>query len=411
MSTFNNYKEYIAYNDRYAAFKRKDPKQKRADWQAYLLRQKRKAVNNQVRQGRINRSLIPVPPPLPRAPNRARRQVGLRKVATKTPLSECLLLYAQASIDPFTKLTKPPCIPDEICVPSFKFQAKVETDMHVGTTGLGFVAVCPWAMFNNNLGAIGASINSAVVVTTAASTLGVVTIDSLEAINGNIFGYNSNSPFSSPTADDTPMRVVSAGVEIMYTGQLMDQSGAITVLQWDGLGYVPAGTTVSAVRQNPRASTCANSKDNRCYVSYYPTDPKYLAYKPSTEFLASNTGDHGNNHPLLIVVSGAEPGITFMVRVIAHFETQITNLNATPSESDPIGYPAFMSARSQLLPSSSPAVDLRTVLINTLRNMGKSISGLGGTIGGTIGAALGNPAAGAMVGSAAGELLSSLLGD
>lgn len=413
MSTrFRNFSEYVAYNDRFRLFKAKTPAQKRSDWQAYLLRQKRKAINARVVEDSTNRSLIPTPPPPPRQKNRVPRQVGLKIQNSSTVLSECLLLYAQASIDPFTKLAKNPCIPDNLCAPSFKFQSKIECDMAVGANKTGFVAFSPWAMAFNDPGIVAPYVDAAIAVTTPTYTDTGITLDASEVTFSRVNIFNSNSPFSVANYGALPMRLVAAGVEIMYTGELLNQSGAITVLQNDGLNGYTNATPISFVRQNPRAMTCANSKDNRCYISYYPTDQKYLSYAPLTDYFASVIGSPVNNHhPLLIAISGGTAGITFMVKAVAYFEAQIPNFSATPSDSDPIGYPAFSAARTQMLPSPSPQIDLKNTLVNTLKNMGRSISGLGGAVGGAIGTALGNPAAGSVIGSAAGNLLSSILGD
>jgi uncharacterized membrane protein len=407
---FKNYSEYVSYNDRFPTFKNKSPKLKRADWQAYLLRQKKKAVQFQLKSDNANRTMVPAPPPRPRARNRLPRQVIGRPTPTRSPISECTLLYAQASIDPFSKLTKNPCIPDNLSAPSFKFTAKIECEMVAGDF-VGFVALCPWVMSLNDPGNVSGAINSALVTTTSDYALNDVLITAGQLVpGGGLNAFNSNSPFSSAEYENTPMRLVAAGVEIIYTGQLLNQSGAITVLQNDGLNPWSPNTTISYIKQNPRAMTCANSKDNRCYVSYYPTDQKYLSYSPTSLKYSSNNGQD-NNHPLIIAVSGATPNTTFMVKAVAHFEAQIPTLGATPSDSDPIGYPAFNAARSQLLPSNSPQVDLKNTLIATLKNVGRSVSGMGGMIGGAIGTAVGNPAAGTAIGSAAGELLSSILGD
>lgn len=411
---FKNYSEYVSYNDQNPSFRRKSPKLKRADWQAYLLRRKRQALEIQVKSDQRNRSLVPVPPPMPRGRNRAQRTVFGKRNNTPNVLSDCLLLFAQASIDPFTKLTQNPCIPDAMCAPSFKFTAKIECDLQVGLSGVGIAALCPWVAFVNDLTVVGNDINLPLIVTNKEYPYTDIQLTGNALSLGYITAFNSNSPFTEASGQsNVPMRLVSAGLEIMYSGQLMDQAGTVSCLQWDGLGGVPVNTLISSVRQNPRTATCANSKDNRCYVSYYPTSQEFLSYKPSGDYFTTTIADLtlGNNHPLLIVVSGATPDTSFMVRAICHFECLMPNLNATPSESDPIGYPAFNSARSQLLSSPSPEVDLKNTLVETVRSIGKTVSGMGGTLGGAIGTAFGNPVAGAAIGSAAGNLLSSILGD
>jgi len=407
---FKNFREYVTFNDRNPSFRRKTPKQKRADWQSYLMRKKKIIVDAQAIQENKNRRFGNGNVGGRGNANRGNR-VLTRNEMTVNRLSECLLLYAQASIDPFARLIKMPCIPDNLCAPSFKFMSKVETQFTVGQTGIGFVAMNPWTMAGNNFGFPSTYVDAPIACTTGNYTLATVNIGAAEVTNGDIEIFNSNSPFNAVTIQGTPLRLVAAGIEIEYTGQLLNQSGAITVVQQPGLQYTPNPSTVSGIRLDPRARTCANSKDNRCYVSYYPTNEDVLSYKLGTNYVASDIGGPTNNHPLLIVVSGATPGITFMVRAVAYFEMQLAIADATPSEADPIGFPAFQAARTQTLPSSSPQSDLRSVLLNTVKNIGRTISGMGGTIGGAIGASLGNPVAGAALGTAAGDLLSSILGD
>lgn len=421
-NVFKNFAEYKAFNNRNPTFRNKTLKQKRADWQMYLQKRKNRTVNVAAQVAKANNNLIqPEPrrdtPQARQARNRRRNQPSIyqQNKLSKNVLSDCLLLFAQASIDPFTKLDQLPCIPDALCIPSFKMMSKIEAQLAIGEEGVGFAAVNPWTMVANNFqGALGPDLafTDTPLVTTASSyTLSTVNIAGALVFTNELTPFNSTSQFAYATIEKVPMRLVACGVEIEYTGQLMNQSGAITVLQNDGVLPIPLGTTVSAIKSNPRAKTCANSKDNRCYVTYYPTSQEHLSYDLVDKHVPSKIEVDPNYHPLLILISGATPGITFMVRVIAYFELQLPIAGASPSESDPIGYPAFQAARTITLPTDSPSNDLRNVLSATVKNIAKSVSGMGGTIGGAIGAAFGNPAAGSAVGSAAGQLLSSILGD
>jgi len=312
------------------------------------------------------------------------------------------------------KLTKMPCIPDAICVPSFKFSSKCEGTMYIGTSGIGYVSFCPWTMVVNNPLVTNAAINPPIITTTADYShleYQALSVDVPIQIQVGV----ANSPFTTdtflsgfPTLPE--FRLVGAGVEIEYTGKLLDQSGTITVLQNNGLNDFPDGTTPTQLMNNPRSKTCSNSKDNRCYISYQATGADYLSYQ-NLGYYYPGVLELGHNHPLLIMVSGATPGISFRYKAVAYFECQLNNTDATPSESDPIGYPAFQSARTELLPSDSPEEDLKTVLKGTITNIARSVSGMGGDIGGALGVLVGQPILGRTAGNAAGALLSSLLGN
>lgn len=405
-----NYNSYVATNNRNPQFRNLPAKVKRAKYRAYLAKKAEKHVEN---NSRVNAPRIPIPPPPPQrfrnAPQRGKPK------STQVKISECTLLFAQASIDPFARLQKMPCIPDEITVPSFKYMSKCQATMTIGELGHGFVAVNPWTMaFNDATSTIIPFdyTDYPVVVTTANYNLQVFSASGTLVAAGDLAGQNSNSPFTYAdlSAQNGRVRLVACGVEIMYTGELLNQSGAITVLQNNGLAPFENGTTPTQLMNNPRSKTCSNSKDSRCYLSYSATDAEFYSYKPPNNYTATHL-DVPGNYPMIIYVSGATPGITFHVKTIAYFEAQLGNADSSPSESDPIGFGAFQAARTEFLPSDDPSSDLKQILGGTVKNVLKSVSGMGGTIGGTIGAAFGNPSAGYAIGSAAGSLLSSILGD
>jgi len=332
---------------------------------------------------------------------------------TQFKWSECLLLYAQACIDPFNNIQKMPCIPDSICAPSNKFRAIIDDQLTIGTEGVGFALLNPWAMAANDLSNDGTHFNRPLLTTTDAYEYDDIrwTYATDPPQHRSV---NSNSPYSVLQLQTGVLRLVAAGMEIEYTGQLLDQSGSISVVQWDGLYGIPDATTLSYFKSNNRTQTCATSREARCYVRYEPMRTEDFTYATLLDHISymmlSPYISNGYYGPMGIVVSGAEPGSTFRVRAVAYFEAQLPNLPQTPSDSDPIGFPAFQAARTQVLPTQDPKRDLWTILKDTAYNIGKTVTGFGPQIGTALGAALGNPAAGAAIGSASKSIFESLFG-
>lgn len=384
-------KEYLALNDKNVTFRKYSPAEKNARYQRYLAGKRTRNLSG----GSV---LSPVPTNVSSTSsqnnknknNKIKRRQQLPAIS-KVSISDCTLLYAQASIDPFSKISAMPCIPDNICVPSYKFCCKSEGSMSVNLQGIGFIGYNPWTMITYDITNDATHINQPIFFTqpTDNSTSFYADIGNVTAA---VIGCaNSNSPLSTAqfTANDESVyRLVAAGLEIEYTGQILNQSGAITILQNDGLKDVPNTTVTSIIQNNPRARTCGNSKDNRCYISYSPTDAKFLGYKNLNDYLPANINGGASPHysPLIVYVSGATPGITFHYKAIAYFECQLPNADVSPSESDPIGYPAFLSAKSMTPPTDNPGVDLKNTLVQTIKNVAKSVSGFGGDIGMGLGA-------------------------
>lgn len=389
-----------------------------------LSQQEKDAKYQQYVNRKSNRQPVKVPKqikPVAQRPNRSANNGNALATTPKggglklTSISNCTLMYAKACYDPFDSNLDQVCIPDQICAPSYKYAATCQGIFEIGTTGSGWLIFNPWTMAVNDNGFGGTSADYPIIATTSTNVNSGIDYNISDFTNGYVTGYNSNSffqvaQFQASTGKSEPvLRLVAGAVEVFYVGQLLNQSGAVTVLQNDGLKPFANATTGTTIKNNPRSAICATAKDARCYVTYSPTSAEFLSYKSLDTYRASALGILDNN-PLVIYVDGATPGITFQFRAISHFEAQIPGMNATPSESDPIGYPALQAARSNVKPTTNPDNDLRTVLQGTLRNIGTSISGLAPGIGTAVGTIFGNPAAGTLAGTAASSFLSSLLG-
>lgn len=331
-----------------------------------------------------------------------------RPIKTRTILSDCLLLYAKASIDPFATLEDAPCIPDAICAPSYKFNVTLMATMTVGTAGVGYAMLQPITAVVNDNGFSATSIDFPLLVTAATypyndveATVGILTAN-------QIVGINSNSYFSSTVFASAEVRLVAAGIEAFYTGNVLNQAGVVTTLQSDGSQPFSEPTNPSIVMSNPRSSVCANNKDSRCYVSYYPTSSNQFNYDLFTRTRPSVLG-LPHTYSMLILVTGAEPGTTFQIKGKCYFEAQIPGLSVTPSESDPLGFAAFNSARTQVKSSDSPQDDFINIIGRTANALANNMSGTGATAGRAIGSLFGQPEIGGLLGGAASTALNAML--
>lgn len=324
-------------------------------------------------------------------------------------LSKCLLSYARASIDPFDNITDMPCIPDSICAPSFKFRTHLDTVMTVGETGVGYAVMNPWAMAASNNLSDGTHLDFAVVYTTDSYNDIGYSNNGAEWIAGRTIGENGNSPYTQASLSEGSLRLVAAGLEVEYTGVLLNQSGVVSVIQWNGLESLPNPTSIGNIKKNPRTQTCPTSREARCYVRYDPTSTANYDYSKYSEFIPSLNPDLPDAYyPLAVIVSGATPGVTFRVRAVAFFELQLSNAPATPSESDPVGFPAFQAARTTVLPTQDPKEDLFSILKKTASSVVNTVSGFLPVGGAALGTFLGGPAA-APLGMLAGSVTKNLL--
>lgn len=327
-------------------------------------------------------------------------------------LSQCMLNYARASIDPFDNSLKEVCIPDNHAVRSQKVSAYINSQLIIGTNGIGIAALNPWSLLVGDVGRSASAANYPLVVTTATYSSTTIDIDMANLDAGHLSGYDSNSPLTYNAYGRHSMRVVSAAVEVFYTGTTLSQAGAISTLQVDGLASLNAGTTITAFRNDPRSVTCSVAKGSRCYCSYYPVRDDNLSYLPLDNYLPTlfdTPPASGFLNPLIIIITGATPGTTFQVKAIAHYECLFPGGGATKSDSDPIAFSAFQVARTELVPTPDPSQDLSKVLRSTFRNIAASLSPYLPMLGTAIGTAAGNASIGSNLGSAGKSMLDYML--
>jgi hypothetical protein len=331
--------------------------------------------------------------------------------SSRVKFSECLVRYAQASIDPFNTQLSEVCIPDNIIIPSHKFSVTINGNLVVGTKGTGYAALNPWTgAVNDNVNGNPGAINIPLTCTTAAYDQTDFLADPGLFTGARILSTQSNSMYTTASFGTSPMRLVAAGLQISYTGQLLNQSGIISLLQNDGLTPFPQTTLIATFNNNPRTRICATSSKDRCFLSYYPTNDNVISYRPINDYITPNMANSvGVNWPLAIVVSGATPGTTCFVQVRCFYEVQMPGANVTPSHGDPVGYSAFMAARTTVPQTPHPERDLSEIMSNAARTLLTDVSGVLPAFGTAVGAYFGNPQAGGIIGSAGRSFIQSAL--
>lgn len=323
-----------------------------------------------------------------------------RPVQTSVKLSDCLMRYAQAQLNPWGNLSEMPCIPDVICTPSHKFSAFIKTVCTVGSNGTAYVLVDPWRFWSD---AGPTQITQALITTTGAYPDAGAVNYSYALPSGNLSSANFNSPYTYASIQNGRFRLVACGVQLQYTGQILSQAGVVTTLQTDGCANLDTGTAYDAIKNNARAVTCPVSQTGVCHVNYYPTDEALLSYEPP--FL------YGQNQKfvLVMIVTGATPGTTFQVQCKAFWELQNSGFSTTPSHSDPVGLGAYHAARTQVTPTNDVGKDLQKTLKYTISEVLKNVTRVALTPAAmAVGGALGGPPVAAAFGGAA-QALSDLI--
>lgn len=330
---------------------------------------------------------------------------------TKARFSECLVRYAQASIDPWHPNLAEVCLPDTTVVPSHKYAVTLNATLVVGTQGVGYAVLNPWtACINDNIDINPGQQRIPLVTTTAAYDQAGFVFDPVLYTGARITTHQSNSLYTAATFGASPMRLVAAGLEISYIGVLLNQAGIVSLLQNDGLNPFPVNVAVDAVNKNPRTRICSVSAKDRCYLSYYPTSDDVTSYKPLSSYIGPTYANaSGMSVPLLIGVSGATPGTSFFVKAKCYYECQIPGMNVTPSHGDPVGYGAFQAARSIIQTTNNPQKDFSTVMQEAGRNLLTQVSGALPVAGAALGTYFGNAQLGSALGEAGRSLVVSAL--
>lgn len=256
-------------------------------------------------------------------------------------MSQCSKTYAHALLDPWS-LQVPPCVPDNITLPSYKFCARQRGGFVVGTAGVGFISVDPYLF--------GTDADNAILFTDSAYASNQYTD---AGIGVNLTSSDSTfdlASFDPATQAARSLRIVGFGIRVRYTGSEITRSGQCIAFRQPENRMIVAPSTMPALLANREAVTVpADRKWHLCL--WKPASPRDLGYYD--DFADFSTTEWSQ----LIVVNGAEPGTSFEVDLIGWYEVIGNSLPfLSRSHSDPLGLSVVSAALSEKQPTGSNPV-------------------------------------------------------
>jgi len=266
--------------------------------------------------------------------------------------SQCTKDYATALMDPWN-VVRPPCVPDTICLPSYKFGVRARGTFVVGLQGTGFVFINPYVCYGG----------------TTAGFRTDASFNSQDVEGGGITGndpFFNDSPFVAADfgAALNQSRLVGAGLRARYTGTEINRSGQAVIFRspTNRDFLAPGSQSVTNLLTYKETSTAPVDRDWH-YAVWRPTTATDIAY--------ANPVDLEPNFCLLVAIFGGQPGQSFEFDYVSWFEIVGNNLpNLTRSHSDPIG----MSAVSMAMPLVQPTRNPNTTLRSFLKEMAVGVS-------------------------------------
>jgi len=297
-------------------------------------------------------------------------------------LSKCSVHYLRALTDPFDIFSELPCIPDLICLPSYKFSTRVRGTMVIGTTGTGWIAMAPNTPTND-------SVNPNIAFTNGSFALNNFVIPST-----GVTTAQNDSPFSGSQVGNKEFRLVGGGVRARYQGSEFQRGGNVILYRNPTNTAISNGTTDFVLLQDRTATSGVATRKWEC-VTYRPDSPDQLGYRQVST----------NAYTMIIFITGAQPGQTWTFEAYSYWEAIGAQLqNATASHGDPVGMAAVQTAlSSEPISTDPPKTQFNRALgkaTNALvdstsgwRTFANSVGkGLAGTVGNMIGGAAGSAA-------------------
>jgi hypothetical protein len=263
--------------------------------------------------------------------NRAVDRIGNNR-NSRTRFSDCALTYAQAVIDPWSVKT-PPCVPDMYNIPSWKFGSRSRGSFQIGTMGVGYLIVNPYAIGNTTSVAYG--------TTGAFNTAAFGSV--AETNTTQIFGTTPFAP-SIISTTNCQYRVVGCGVAVRWIGSELNRSGQMILYRDPNNGTPVGGATASILLLNTETTTVPMDREWH-FINWKPVSANDYEYNTSI----------GTTFPLLLLVAGSivNQGIEF--DIVQWFEMSGQALpNMTPTDSDPIGMAIIRSAMGTPQSPDSP---------------------------------------------------------
>jgi len=256
-------------------------------------------------------------------------------------MSECAKLYVHALLDPW-EVPSPPCVPDNLTLPSYKYAARCRTNFVIGLQGVGFVVVDPYVF---------ASTQPCLGITAASYPLNTVDINSTEVTytsSDSSFPLTGYSPTSSI---HWVSRIVGFGVRVRYVGSEMSRSGQVVAFREasnDG-GLLLNPVTIATLLASRESVTVPADRKWHSAV-WRPAAPRDITYYD--DFVGFSDVDPAMG----LVVTGATPGTSFEVDAVGWYETIGSSLPMlSRSHSDPLGMATVSASLSETQPTATPS--------------------------------------------------------
>lgn len=252
------------------------------------------------------------------------------------PLSMCAKLYAIAAVDPWG-CPEPPCVPDNVNLPSYKFAARSRGTMATGGT-CAFIQYSPYNMIQSTNAAVWYT-NSTFNTTVTANSGTTITT----AISDSTFGA---AFFNKSNANNT-WRLVGAGVRVRYIGPEQYRSGQMIMYSSPGNAGIGNGIGGPELLNNRNTTTAVCDREWHSVV-WKPSDPTDLDYFDIHGVTSGQPIGRVNDASgtAMVFLTGLNTNCSFEYEVVSWFEVVGPLISGlTPSHSDATGLAAVSSAR------------------------------------------------------------------
>jgi len=347
-------------------------KERSQRYQAYASASMR--VKSKPRQRRPKQSMVEYPTRQIAQQNSALRDQNLREQdrfrntmdrnrrsnrITVNSFSRCALLYAQALIDPWG-VESPPCVPDDVTLPSWKFGSRIRANFQVGSMSCGYVIANPYQV----CGDVAALYYS-------GAGFNVATFNGITYGTGNVAG-TTDSPLATANfnANGNSYRVVGSGLACRYVGNEMNRGGQMLLYRDNQNNTIP-GITQTQLLANKETTTIPIDREWH-YVVWKPASATDTNYNQTLPLIT------GAGFCLMVVVYGAVTNLSFEFDFITWYEVVGRDLaNLTQSENDPNGLAVIRSASAVPQPPDSPKDNFSRFMGNLAEIANETLSFVG----------------------------------
>lgn len=310
-----------------------------------------KPVNNRGRKNNTKQKRRPR--------RRTRRPLVVSAPGSQQPklhVSQCALDYLKALVNPWATFHEPPCIPDLISIPSYKYSTTAKITMAIGTGGVGWVCLDPWTMM-----CTGVSLEDAPLkytTTTYAADTATALVNDVVSTPGVTTGQ-SNSPFTFTNVQDDSIqfRLVGGAIKLQYVGTNLNLGGECISYRSPGnVDYRAHQSTLLQIASSTRFP-CKRGDVSVCYL---PDNTSFLSYFNIKSYSIYHGGSQ--HHSIGFYVTGV-PGNTYAVEAKCHFEMVGGNFQVTASSTDATGFAAVSSSvQTSSLPAEGPFLQMKQAL-------------------------------------------------